>query len=109
MFVALGYSQVRVKVHQPACEPVRVSLRHRISRCRPSIDLAPHERLVNFLACIAGNEFRVLETKNVGEEATFIVGRETHGLAADPDSWVRGEFLYAAQARLFAGQKDRVI
>src|SRR5688572_2186970 len=109
MLVALGNFKDRMKVHQPAFEPIPVPLRNRVGGSRPSIDLTAHQRLVDFGPGIAGDELWLFETENVSEEATFIVGGKAHGLASDSDSGGRREFLYAAQARLLSAQKNRMV
>src|SRR5262245_37320029 len=86
MLVALGNLHDRMKVHRAFFQPFAVPLDDGVGAGRPGVDLAAHQSRIELRTSIGSDEPRLFKTKNVSEQAAFIVGDETHRLGANRKS-----------------------
>src|SRR5262245_8300356 len=83
MLIPLGSFHDRMDLHQVFFEPLAVTLEQRVGTCGSPIDFPTLQSRIELGAAVSGDELRVFQTKHIGEEAAFIVGRKANGLRAN--------------------------
>src|SRR5262249_1788846 len=84
MLVAFWSFHDRMNLHQVFFKPLAATLQESIGTCSSPIDFPTLQSRIELGTAVGSNELRVFQTKHIGEQATFIVGREANRLRPDP-------------------------
>ena len=72
-----------MNLHEVFFEPLTVTLEQRVGAGGSAVDLATLQSRVELGAALGSDELRIFQAQNIGEQATFIVGREPDRLGPD--------------------------
>src|SRR5262249_42747130 len=84
MLVAFWSFHDRMNLHQVFFKPLAALRQASLGPRGSPMDCPTPQTRMELATAVGSNELRVFQTKHIGEQATFIVGREANRLRPDP-------------------------
>src|SRR5262249_33943556 len=84
MLIPLWSFHDRMNLHQVFFKPLAATLQESIGTRGSAIDFPTLQSRIELGTAVGSNELRVFQTKHIGEQAAFIVGRKANRLRPDP-------------------------